>query len=113
MRPFLACLALRTEPGKVVRTDLLADMTLGAQRSQGTEPTVIVLTSGTSSFLADVMVQAIVAVGTVSGAREGLAFGHASEIVLVEIFAFETLLTEPLEEVFADERAVGHRRRDP
>jgi hypothetical protein len=49
-----------------------------------------------------VLVEAIVTVGAVSGSREGLAFRHTSEVVFVEVFAFQSFLTQALEKMLAN-----------
>lgn len=91
-----ARLPFGTEASEIVRTEALARMSLGADGAEWTEAPVVMFTSREPSVLPDVMVQAILAVGAVSGAQEGLTFGHAPEVVLVEIFAFEPLLAQPL-----------------
>lgn len=52
------------------------------------------------------LVETVIAVGTVSGPGEGLAFGHATQVVFVQILALQPLLAEALEEMFADKRAM-------
>jgi hypothetical protein len=38
------------------------------------------------------MIQTVVAIRAVSGAGKGLAFGHAPQVILVEIFTLEPFL---------------------
>lgn len=58
-------------------------MAFCAQRAQLAESAIVVLTWWESGLLAYVLVEAIVAVGAVAGAREGLTFGHAAEVIFM------------------------------
>jgi len=109
MGSLLACLAFGAEARQVERTDAPTDVALRTQGPQFAEPAIVVLAWRQSGFGPDVLVQAVVTVGTVSGTRVGLALGHAPQVVLVEVFALEALLAQALEVVLADEGAVGYR----
>ena len=97
----LARLALRAESGQVEGTEPSADVAFGAQRSQWAESPVVVFAGRQTRLLAHVLIQAVVAVGAVAGPREGLALGHAPQVVFVEILALQPLLAKPLEKMFA------------
>jgi hypothetical protein len=58
------------------------------------------------------VVETVFTVGAISRARKGLALGHAPQVVFVEVFAFEALFAQALEEMFTDQRAVCHRGRE-
>lgn len=78
-------------------------MPLGTQRSQLAEAPVIVFARRQPGFLPNVLVKAIVAIRAVAGSREGLALGHAPQVVFVEVLAFNAFFAEPLEKVFANQ----------
>lgn len=78
-----ASLAFGAEPGQIEHAETTTDMPLRAEGPQLAEPSVIVFARGKTGFLADVLVEAVVTVGTVSGTREGLAFGHSAKVVFV------------------------------
>jgi hypothetical protein len=58
-------------------------MSLGAKRTQFTEPSIIVFAWREASLLADMLVQAVVAVRAVPRPRERLAFRHATQVVFM------------------------------
>lgn len=99
-----AGLAVRTKPSQVVLTQAPTNMPLGTQGSQLAESPVVVFTGGQTRLLPHVLIQAVVAIGTVAGPREGLAFRHAAEVVFMKVLALETLFAESLEEMLADQR---------
>lgn len=98
-----ACLALGAEPGEVEHAKPTANMPLGAEGTQFTKSSIVLLTRRESGLLANVLVQAVVAIGAVPGPGERLAFGHAAQVVLVKVLALEPLLAKALEEMFADQ----------
>lgn len=110
LRPSRVCIcaafAVGTEAGKVEQAELSANVSLGAEWAQFTESPIVVLTGWQSGLFANVLIETVIAVGAVSGPGEGLAFGHASQVVFVQILALQPLLAEALEEMLADERAM-------
>lgn len=95
--------AFRAEPSEVEQTQAAANMAFRTEGSQFTESSVVVFTGWETGFLSNMLVQTVIAVGAVSGSREGLAFGHASKVVFMQILAFRSFLAKPLEEVLADQ----------
>lgn len=82
LRPSRVCIcaafAVGTEAGKVEQAELSANVSLGAEWAQFTESPIVVLTGWQSGLFANVLIETVIAVGTVSGPGEGLAFGHAT-----------------------------------
>jgi hypothetical protein len=108
-----AAFAFRAEAGKVKQAKLSANMSLGAEGAQFTKSPVVVFTGRESGLFANVLIEAVIAIGTVSRPGEGLALGHTTQVVLVQVLALHSLLAQTLEEMFADERAVCSRWRHP
>lgn len=106
-----AGLTLGAKPSKVKQTQAATNMSLSAKGAQLAESTIVMFTWRKTGLLSDVLVQTVVAVGTISGAGEGLAFGHATQVVFVQILALHPLFTETLEKMFADQRPVCSGRR--
>lgn len=73
-----AAFAFGAETGKVKQAQLSANVSLGAEGAQFTEPPIVVFTGRESGLFANVLIETVIAVGTVSGPGEGLAFGHAT-----------------------------------
>lgn len=67
-------------------------MSLRAKGAQLAEAPVVVLTRWEARLLAHMLVETVVAVGAVSGSREGLTLWHASKVVLVQVLALHALL---------------------
>lgn len=101
-----AAFAFGTETSKVKQAKLSANVSLGAEGAQFTESPVVVFTGRESGLFANVLIEAVITIRTVSGPGEGLAFGHATQVVFVQVLALHSLLAQTLEEMFADERAM-------
>lgn len=108
-----ASLSIGAESGQIEHAEPPADMPLRAERAQFTESSVVVFAWGKPGFFAHMLIEAIVTVGTVSGAREGLAFGHSAQVVFMQILALHSLLAETFQEMFANQRSMCSGWRQP
>lgn len=100
---------IRAKAGHVVDAQLFSDMSLGASWPFGTKPGFVVVALGQFLILLDVHVETFITVLTVAVLVVELTFAHLSQVVLVQIVAVISFLTQPFEPVLAYIVVVGPR----
>jgi hypothetical protein len=103
MRAVLATLALWAKAAKIKRTQLLSFIVFEiAVRAKGAESAVIVWACWPLGFGLEMEVKTVVAVGTYLIASVCRAFGHASQVVFVQVVAFLNSLAKAAQPMLAD-----------